>query len=110
MSLLATLFVYTLLSVGGLAMVKSASDIWSVQFMAGSTLYGLGFLIWFGILLRALPLSVGFPIAAGSLIVGTQIMGAFVLNETLSPQHLIGIALLILGLAVLVAGGERPLP
>ncbi len=91
---------YTVISVAGMAMIKGADTPISLKFGAGFVLYGLGFLIWIGIILRMMPLSQAFPLAAGSLILGTQIAGWMVLGEKLSPMHLAGVAMIVVGVVV----------
>ncbi|MDF1754660.1 MAG: hypothetical protein P1U89_17885 [Verrucomicrobiales bacterium] len=66
--------------------------------MSGASLYGIGFLMWYWILTRV-PLSIAFPIAAGGLAVGTQIAGHFVLKESLTYTHLVGVLLIVAGIS-----------
>lgn len=88
---------YVLVSSFGLFKLKSASGILSLDFLLGFTLYGLGFLIWYYVLTR-LPLSVAFPIAAGSLVIGTQAVGYLFLGETIHMAHAGGIVLILGGI------------
>ena len=62
----------------------------------GGIFYVGGFIIWLAIL-KMNPLSTAFPIAAGSLIVATQIIGFFLLSEQINAVKLIGVAFVILG-------------
>ena len=96
------LLVYVIISTSGMLLIKTAPGPMSLGFIAGFTLYAIGFCLWY-ILLTTMPLSVAFPIAAGSLIVGTQVLGYLVLKEALSPLHCIGLALLMSGIAVIYA-------
>ncbi len=91
---------YVATSVGGLVLLKLEGNYLSARFLLGVLLYGTGFLLWYA-LLRILPLSLAFPLAAGCLIVGTQLAGKFILHERVDPTHLVGIALVIVGIVVL---------
>ena len=93
---LAMLLVYVALSTYGLYQLKSASPL-SVMFLIGFGCYGTGFLLWM-VLLKALPLSVAFPTAAGGLIIATQLTGYFFLGETLRANQWWGLALMFAAL------------
>jgi len=102
------MLIYIMTSVSGLVFLKmSDGKLLSYVGGVGFVLYGCGFLIWYLILTR-LSLSVAFPIAAGGLVVGTQIAGYFILKENLSLAHLIGVLLIIAGISF-VASGEAQL-
>lgn len=94
------LLTYTLFSVVGMTMVKVAPSLVSPKWMVGVGLYGIGFVMWMGIILRTMPLSQAFPIAAGSLMLGTQVAGWLVLKERLTLPHLAGAALIVAGVAI----------
>ena len=81
----------------GLFKLKSASGIPSPDFWLGFALYGFGFFIWYYVLTR-LPLSVAFPIAAGSLVIATQVVGYLFLGETIHLAHAGGVALIAIGI------------
>lgn len=98
---------YTVISVAGMAMIKDAESPISVKFGIGFGLYVLGFFIWIGIILRMMPLSQAFPLAAGSLILGTQIAGWMFLGDRLSAAHMGGIALILAG--VVLVGIPNPI-
>ncbi len=100
------LTLYVVSSAAGLGMIKSAAEVISVQYLIGCFFYVLGFAIWIGVIIRMFPLSLGFPLSAGALIVGTQIMGWLFLKEHLSLMHLGGIALVLAGIGVIYAAGE----
>jgi drug/metabolite transporter (DMT)-like permease len=93
------LLVYLFVSAGGLALLKAAVPL-SAAFFLGMALYGLGFGIWYAILM-VWPLSSAFPLAAGGLIVTTQVFGMVFLGESLSPMHLFGGALIVGGIGVI---------
>lgn len=91
--------IYAATSAYGLYRIKAAPRLISVEFAAGFLLYGLGFLMWL-FLLRRYPLSIVFPIAAGSLIVATQVLAAALLREPLPMTQIGGVALIVLGIAL----------
>ena len=99
---LLLLLLYVLLSVFGLYWLKASPAVMSVSFAGGFAAYAAGFGIWLYMLMR-LPLSVIFPIAAGSLIVGTQIVGLFFLDEKISGMHWIGVVLVLVGIGLIYA-------
>ncbi len=94
---------YAAVSSWGLAIIKSAPQVKSAMFLAGLTLYGAGFLVWL-VILRSYPLSIAFPVAAGSLVVVTQVIAVVMLKESLSPTHLFGVVLVIAGIGILSIG------
>ncbi|MFK8017496.1 MAG: hypothetical protein AB8G17_18880 [Gammaproteobacteria bacterium] len=102
MTHLLLLVAYVLLSVFGLYWLKAAPTVISLPFAGGFAAYAAGFGIWLYMLMR-LPLSVIFPIAAGSLIVGTQVVGLFFLDEKISPTHWVGVVLVLAGIGLIYA-------
>lgn len=94
--------VYALVSAFGLYKIKAADGLQDSAFWFGAFAYGAGFLLWL-LILRKFPLSISFPIAAGSLIITTQAVGHMFLKEALSTTHLAGVALIIAGIAVVFA-------
>lgn len=94
------LLLYVGVSVSGLTIVKLGQGLTDYRTWLGAFLYGAGFLLWFVILMR-FPLSRAFPVAAGSLIVGTQAAGWYVLKEGLPMWHLFGVALILAGIVVI---------
>lgn len=94
------LIAYVISSVAGLMLLKMADGLATLTFLLGLGLYGFGFFIWI-VLLKLFPLSFAFPVAAGSLMIGTQIAGLIFLKESLSLPHLIGVAMILLGLCVI---------
>jgi multidrug transporter EmrE-like cation transporter len=96
----ALLAAYVLVSVAGLHLLKaSAGTVLSAPFVLGLGCYGSGFALWYLMLIK-LPLSTAFPLAAGALVVGAQLAGHFLLGETLGPRHLLGVLLIVIGIAV----------
>ena len=91
---------YVLVSSFGLFKLKSAGGFLSPDFLLGFAFYGAGFLIWYSVLTR-LPLSVVFPIAAGSLVIATQIVGHLFLGETIRLVHAGGIAMILAGIVLI---------
>lgn len=94
------MIVYVLLSLAGLYNMKRAVDIVDIHFALGLALYVGGFLVWL-VILRLYPLSLAFPLAAGALVVGTQVVGWLFLDEGLAIHRQIGVALILGGLATL---------
>jgi len=102
------LFGYILISTIGLVFLKmSDGRLMSLSGGAGIFFYGAGFIVWYLILTNN-PLSVAFPIAAGGLIVATQIAGQIIFKENLNLLHLGGVFMIIIGIS-LVASGDTPL-
>jgi uncharacterized membrane protein len=88
---------YAAVSAYGLYLIKDASSLMSLRALSGGLLYGGGFCIWIA-MLRFFPLSMVFPIAAGSLILATHLIARFYLAETVLASQTIGIALIIAGI------------
>jgi len=74
-------------------------------FVIGFCSYLAGFLLWF-VILKTHSLSVAFPVAAGALIVATQLVGFFLLGESATLQKELGVALIIVGITVLFVGAR----
>lgn len=99
--MVAMLLAYVLASVVGLHLLKlSGGAVLSARFVCGLGLHACGFLIWYALLTR-MPLSVAFPLAAGALMIGTQISGYFFLEEALGARHLLGVLIILTGLVVI---------
>lgn len=97
----ALLFVlYVAVSCVGLYMIKAAPGWKSPMFGAGFVLYAAGAALWL-VILRLLPLSFAFPIAAGSLVIGTMLTGILFLSENVTLIHAGGAALIIAGITVI---------
>ena len=97
----AGLFViYISTSCFGLYLIKAAAGWKTPAFVIGFVLYGAGAVIWMAIL-RLMPLSFAFPIAAGSLMIGTMLTGAFFLNETIPAWHIAGVFMIITGIVLI---------
>jgi multidrug transporter EmrE-like cation transporter len=91
--------VYAAVSAFGLYLIKDAPELMSGRALLGGLLYGGGFCIWIA-MLRAFPLSVAFPVAAGSLIVATHLIGRLFLSETVQASQTLGIGLIIAGMVL----------
>lgn len=98
--------VYAVISAYGLVRLKTATALWSSDTIIGGVCYGSGFLIWL-LILRVLPLSVAFPIAAGLLILSTQVCGVSLLGESYSLSQGIGSALMIVSMTLIFAGSLK---
>jgi multidrug transporter EmrE-like cation transporter len=97
---LALLTGYVALSVAGLHLLKSSAGAFvSATFALGLSCYGAGFLLWY-VMLTKLPLSVAFPLASGALMIGSQVVGHVMLGEALGESHLLGVLLIVIGLAL----------
>ena len=93
---------YVSVSLLGLYQLKSAEFGLNLQYLAGMALYVMGFFMWL-VVLRWFPLSIAFPLAAGSIIVGTQIVGAVLLKERFDVFSLIAVSFILVGLIILGA-------
>ena len=93
----ALLLGYALVSVAGMVLLKGAGSRFSVKGAVGFALYLAGFAIWIGIILRIMPLSKAFPLAAGLLMLGTQLAGWLLLNERIGLPQSFGVALILAG-------------
>jgi multidrug transporter EmrE-like cation transporter len=102
---LVLLAAYVLVSVIGLHLLKtSAGTVLSASFVLGLGCYGTGFALWY-LMLTKLPLSVAFPLAAGAVIVGTQLVGHILLGEVFGARHLLGVLMIVIGIAFVFARG-----
>lgn len=96
--------VYCVTSSIGLYKIKSAETFFNRDYIFGFFLYGCGFLLWL-IILKYNSLSVAFPVAAGSLIICTQIVGFILLDEKFSAYNIIGCAMVIIGVVLIYVKG-----
>lgn len=83
--------------------MKSSVVIKSGVFLTGFIFYGIGAVIWM-VILRLMPLSLAFPVAAGTLVIGTTITGIFLLNETVTVWQIAGSAMIMTGIALSAVG------
>ncbi len=72
----------------------------SVTFAAGFGLYAAGAIMWM-VILRLMPLSFAFPIAAGSLVIGTLLTGFFFLGESVTFGHVAGSIFIVIGIILI---------
>ena len=86
----------------GLYLIKSSPTWKSAGCLAGLFLYGGGAALWL-VILRLLPLSFAFPIAAGGLVMGTMFTGMVFLKEVITIWQSIGAAMIVIGI-LLIAG------
>jgi len=97
----ASLFViYIITSCFGLYLIKAAEGWKTPTFAIGFVLYGIGAVLWM-VILRLMPLSFAFPIAAGSLVIGTMLTGMFFLSETITAWHIAGAFMIITGIVLI---------
>ena len=103
---ISLIILYLAISSFGLYKMKvamaGAGTLLSGEFILGFGAYVFGFLLWLLILAR-LPLSVAFPVAAGGLIVSTQLMGVGLLKEPMPPLHIVGVVLIFFGIVLIYA-------
>ena len=101
-NLLIYLF-YTVISVFGLYFLKISNIGFNILFIIGVIFYGSGFAIWL-LILKTNSLSVAFPIAASMLMIGTQVVGFYFLNEEVTFTKTLGIFIIILGVIIVYQG------
>lgn len=99
--------IYAVLSSAGLALLRrefsgvAGQSILSVLvhpwFWFGGILYGVGFLMWL-FLLSKNDLSFIFPVAAGSLVVSTMLLGSFFLKESIPPLRILAAGFILIGI------------
>lgn len=89
--------VYAAISAYGLYLIKDAPTLVSTRALIGGLLYGGGFCVWLA-MLRVFPLSVAFPVAAGSLIVATHVIARIFLAETVSATQTFGVGMILVGI------------
>ena len=94
--------VYISVSLLGLFQLKSAEVGVNFQYLAGMLLYIASFFLWM-VVIRWYPLSIAFPLAAGTIIVGTQVLGALLLSERFDVVSLVAVSFILVGLILLAA-------
>lgn len=90
-----------LLSLGGLYKIKTSSEIVSTEFMIGFAFYGISFLLWVYII-RMYALSIAFPIATSLSIVLSQLVGFYLLNESLGWGQIAAVLAICCGIFMLI--------
>ncbi len=98
----ALIIIYIVTSAYGLYLLKGSPGPLSTSFAIGFVAYGIGFAIWLYILMR-MPLSIAFPVAAGGLIVATQVAGIWFLGEKATTLHATGVVLVLAGIVMIYA-------
>ncbi|MEX0697899.1 MAG: hypothetical protein WD099_10175 [Dongiaceae bacterium] len=96
-ALIIVTIVYAAISAFGLYLIKDAPALFSVRALVGGLLYGGGFGIWIA-MLRVFPLSVAFPLAAGSLIVATHVIARMYLAEAPTTVQTLGVGVIVAGM------------
>ena len=99
--LFALTFVYAGVSGYGLMLLKASAFEIGPRLIGGGVLYVLGFAIWLYLLYR-FPLSLAFPLAAGSLVIASQVFG-YLLGESVDIAHILGTLLIVAGIATMSA-------
>lgn len=101
--------IYAVLSSSGLALLRReftsiTGQSWFTLlshplFWLGGVLYGVGFLMWL-VLLSKNDLSFIFPIAAGSLVVSTMLLGSLFLKESIPPLRILAAGCILVGIVL----------
>lgn len=91
---------YIAITLVGLFKLKSADAGLNSDYIVGLVFYVSGFFLWL-VVLRWFPLSLAFPLAAGTIIVGTQFVGVYLLDENFNIISLLGVSLIIGGIITL---------
>jgi multidrug transporter EmrE-like cation transporter len=92
---------YFIVTTSGLSLMKQSSSILSTTYLVGTVLFGVGYLVFSLVIIRSLPLSIGFPVASSGLIIGTQVAGFFFLGETTSWPQIFAITMIVAGVSIL---------
>jgi len=96
---------YVLVSSTGLYRLKVPQTLMDFDFIVRFVLYGLGFLLWLYIL-KEHTLSTAFPVAESCLIVATQMIGYFFLQEPFRGTKITGTLFIIVGTVLMFVQGE----
>jgi multidrug transporter EmrE-like cation transporter len=96
----ALFLIYVVTSCYGLYLIKAAESWRTFSFITGALLYCAGAAMWM-VILRLMPLSLAFPVAAGSLVVGTLMVGGLALKETISAWQMVGAAMIVIGISII---------
>lgn len=115
MTLALYLAAYAVISAAGLVLLKRGMPLVAADGLAaagawigaGAVLYGGGFVMWMA-LLRTHPLTVVFPMAAGALFLATAVLGAAFLGERVTHTRAIGMAVIVIGVALVARGSTAP--
>lgn len=102
MTRLVFFLLYLAVSLLGLYKLKSADVGLNPQYLTGMAIYVFSFFLWM-VLLRWYPLSIVFPLAAGSIIVGTQFLGVFLLGERFDIVSVVAVSFILTGLFILAS-------
>ncbi|MFC5508373.1 SMR family transporter [Bosea massiliensis] len=97
---LLLLALYVGVSVSGLTLMKLRTELTDTMTWVGFALYGAGFGLWL-LFLKRVPLSKAFPVAAGCLIIATQLCGWYFLKESISRSQMLGIAMMLLAVPLI---------
>lgn len=92
--------IYVTTSCFGLYLIKAAVAWRSLAFVIGFVLYAVGAVLWM-VILRMMPLSFAFPIAAGTLMIGTTLTGVVFLSENVTPWQVAGAIFIITGIVLI---------
>lgn len=98
--IILALMVYAVVSSYGLYRLKLSEMVFGVDLIVGFFFYGAGFFIWL-VMLKLNPLASVFPVAAGLLIIVTQLVGFFLLKEDITTVKIIGAIIIIIGIILI---------
>ena len=94
---IAIFILYLVCTLYGLYALKTYNFGMNWEYILGFITYLLGFVIWL-VVLKLYPLSLAFPVAAGALIVGTQLIGYFALGDKFDWIKMSGVLFIVLGI------------
>jgi multidrug transporter EmrE-like cation transporter len=97
---------YLAVSLFGLYQIKAATPGLNAGYLLGVLAYAAGFLLWLQ-MIRLFPLSTAFPLAAGALICGTQLVGILALGEQYDAAKVAGVLLILAGIGALAVSELR---
>jgi drug/metabolite transporter (DMT)-like permease len=72
----------------------------NMKFFIGLFLYGCGFMVWL-VILSKFKLNIAYPIAISLFFVVSGLGSYFILKESFSLQHIVGIVLCFLGIVLI---------
>jgi multidrug transporter EmrE-like cation transporter len=81
--------------------IRGVLDYRAPSFIAGIAAFGLG-VVLYGRALQQIPIVLAYPVQVGACIVAIALFAVAVFGEKFGAQHLLGVALVMAGIAVLV--------
>lgn len=104
---LCFLVFYSLFSGYGLYHLKLMTKVFPPDYhtIIGIICYGIGFIMWLT-LLKKVDLTLSFPLATGSLMISTQLLGIFLLKEKITLLKTVGIVIILIGIFIVSMKGD----